>query len=205
MGLRYHEVDVHAIRTDRPHAPEGAHARCAFGGGPRAARGGTNPTVEEAADAAGVSRTTAYRYFPNQRALLLAGYPELSKPSLLDRDAPEDPVARLEVVIESVTEQIVDHEPELRAMLRLSLEMPAPDPGELPLRRGRVVGWIEDALAPLRAQMPEPEIHRLALAIRSATGIESFVWLTDVGGLSREEAAELMRATARALLQSALA
>ena len=33
---------------------------------------GTTPTVEEAAAAASISRTTAYRYFPNQRALLAA-------------------------------------------------------------------------------------------------------------------------------------
>ncbi len=54
-------------------------------------------------------------------------------------------------------------------------------------------------------EMAEAEIHRLALAIRSATGIEAFVWLTDVAGLSREEAADLMRWTARAILNSALA
>jgi hypothetical protein len=53
--------------------------------------------------------------------------------------------------------------------------------------------------------MSEAEIHRIAVAIRSASGIESFVWLTDVGGLSREEAADLMQWTARAVLRSALA
>ena len=30
---------------------------------------GVAPTVEQAAERAAVSRTTAYRYFPNQRAL----------------------------------------------------------------------------------------------------------------------------------------
>jgi hypothetical protein len=42
------------------------------------------------------------------------------------------------------------------------------------------------------------------LAIRPASGIESLVWLTDVGGLSREEAAEVMRWSASALLRAAL-
>ena len=37
---------------------------------------GQTPTVEAAAQAAAISRTTAYRYFPNQRALLLAAHPE---------------------------------------------------------------------------------------------------------------------------------
>jgi AcrR family transcriptional regulator len=39
------------------------------------ARGGAAPTVEQAAAAAAISRTTAYRYFPSQRALLAAAHP----------------------------------------------------------------------------------------------------------------------------------
>ena len=68
----------------------------------------------------------------------------------------------------------------------------------------RAAAWIEEALAPLAGQMPEAEVHRLALAIRSAVGIESLVWLTDVAGVSRAEATELMRWSARALLRTAL-
>lgn len=165
---------------------------------------GVIPTVEQAADRAAISRTTAYRYFANQRALLIASYPELDAPSLLGSDAPMDPAARLELITENLTRQIIEHEPELRAMLRLSLESPRPAEDALPLRRGRAIGWIEDALAPLRERMPEPELRRLALAIRATLGIEALVWLTDVGGLSREEAADLMRSSARALLRSAL-
>ncbi len=166
---------------------------------------GITPTVEQAADRATISRTTAYRYFPNQRALLVASYPELDAPSLLDTEAPADPAARLELVTESIARQVLEHEPELRANLRLSLESPPPGRGALPLRRGRVVGWIEDALAPLRERMPEPELHRLALAIRATLGIEALVWLTDVGGLARDDAVDLMRWSARSLLRSALA
>ncbi len=158
---------------------------------------GVAPTVEQAAERAAVSRTTAYRYFPNQRALLIAGYPELDMPSLLDVDAPADPTARLELVTERIARQVLEHEPELRAMLRLSLETPPPDREALPLRQGRAIRWIEDALAPLREQMPESELHRLALAIRATIGIEALVWLTDIGGLSREEARDLMRSSAR--------
>ncbi len=166
---------------------------------------GMAPTVEQAAERAAVSRTTAYRYFPNQRALLIASYPELDMPSLLDADAPPDPAARLELVTESIARQVLEHEPELRAMLRLSLELPPPDKDELPLRQGRVIGWIEAALAPLRGRLPAAELRRLVLAIRATLGIEALVWLTDIGGLSRDEAADLMRASARTLLRSALA
>ena len=165
---------------------------------------GIAPTVEQAAARAAVSRTTAYRYFSNQRALLIASYPELDMPSLLAADAPADPAARLELVTERIASQMLEHEPELRAMLRLSLELPPPDRDALPLRRGRVIGWIEDALAPLQGRIRADELHRLVLAIRATIGIEALVWLTDVGGLSRDDAADLMRSSARTLLRSAL-
>jgi hypothetical protein len=95
---------------------------------------------------------------------------------------------------------MIEHEPELRASLRLSLE---PSTREtLPLRQGRAIRWIEDALSTLR--MPKSDQHRLALAIRATIGIEAFVWLTDVGGLSKRDAAELMRSSARTLLRAAI-
>lgn len=166
---------------------------------------GLTPTVEQAAERAAISRTTAYRYFPNQRALLIASYPELAAPSLLDSQASADPLARLDVVTESIARQIVEHEPELRTMLRLSLESPTPSTQTLPLRQGRAIGWIEDALSPLHARIPESELRRLALAIRATLGIEAFVWLTDIGGLSREQATDLMRSSARTLLKATLA
>jgi len=166
---------------------------------------GVTPTVEQAAARAAISRTTAYRYFPNQRALLIASYPELDATSLLDDEVPADPVARLDLVTASIARQIIEHEPELRTMLRLSLETPAPDPQSLPLRQGRVIAWIEDALKPVRQRIPESELRRLVLAIRATLGIEALVWLTDIGGLSREQATDLMRSSARTLLRAALA
>ena len=165
---------------------------------------GTTPTVEEVATAASISRTAAYRYFPNQRALLVAAHPETQATSLLPFDAPDDPGERLDAVIAAFTSMIADTEPQQRTMLRLSLE---PDAKEhLPglLRQGRAIGWIEEALAPLRARMREPELRRLVLALRSATGIEARVWLTDVAGLSSADATELMRWSARALYRTAV-
>ena len=166
---------------------------------------GPPPTVEEAADAAGVSRTTAYRYFPNQRALLVATFPEVAATSLLPSPPPDDPAARLEAVTEALTRQVVEHEPELRAQLRLSLEPHDGDRRDLPYRTGRAIGWIEEALAPLQGQLTQPALRRLVLAVRCAVGIEALVWLTDIARLSREEAVEVMRWAPRALLRSALA
>jgi len=166
---------------------------------------GVTPTVEASAARASISRTTAYRYFPNQRTLLLSAHPEIEARSLLPENPPQDPEDRLDMVIHTFLRLIVDTEPQQRTMLRLSLE---PDPslrGELPLRQGRAIGWITEALAPLRDRMSEVQLRRLAVAIRSAAGIEPLVWLTDIAGLSREDAVQVMRQSAQALLWFALA
>ncbi len=72
------------------------------------------------------------------------------------------------------------------------------------LRRGRVIGWISDALVPLAATQPDLDRNRLTVAIRSATGIEAFVWLVDVTHLPRAEAARVLRWTVRATLRAAV-
>ncbi|MEU1431613.1 TetR/AcrR family transcriptional regulator [Nocardia sp. NPDC005746] len=163
---------------------------------------GAIPTVEDAAQAADISRTTAYRYFPNQRALLAAVRPEIDRETLLPDPAPTDPRERLDLVMRECVRINLEWEPELRTSLRLSLDPAAGNPS--PLRRGRVIGWLEHALEPLRITHPDIDVHRLAIAIRSATGIESFIWLVDVAALPHPEAAEILCATARALLNEAL-
>lgn len=165
---------------------------------------GLAPSVAEAADAAAVSRTTAYRYFPNQRSLLAAAHPETGAESMLGEDPPADPAARLDEVVRRFTAMIVETEAQQRTMLRLSLEDDPADRGGQPLRQGRAIGWITEALEPVRDQLTDDELRQLVLAIRSATGIEALVWLTDIGGLSPDAAVELMRWSAQSMLQAAL-
>jgi glutathione S-transferase len=165
---------------------------------------GETPTVEAAAEAASISRTTAYRYFANQRELLVAAHPETGTTSLLPDDAPDDVAARLDLVIDAFTRSTVENEAQQRTMLRLSLEADPAERSKLPLRQGRGIRWIGEALEPLRERMSEAEVNRLTLAIRSAAGIEALVWLTDVAGLSRDDAREVMRWSARGLLHAAL-
>jgi AcrR family transcriptional regulator len=164
---------------------------------------GLTPTVEDAAAHAGISRTTAYRYFTNQRAILIAAHPEIERKSLLGANPSRDPAERLEAVLDEFFRIMLETEPQLRMALRLSLEHGSV-PNDNSLRRGRAVGWIEDALAPLVGKLSKQEIRKLALGIRSAAGIEALVWLTDVGRLSRAQAVEIMRSSALALLSVAV-
>jgi len=163
---------------------------------------GQTPQVEDAAARAGISRTTAYRYFPNQRSLLLAAQPELQPDTLLPADAPADLTRRLDLFMAAFTRYNLTWEPQLRTALRLSLEPGGQQPV---MRRGRAIGWIEEALAPLRDSHPHVDVADLAVAIRSATGIEALIWLLDIAGQSRRRAAETVRRTAHALVAAALA
>lgn len=165
---------------------------------------GITPTVEEAAAEASVSRTTAYRYFPNQRDLLVAAYPETALQSMLDEHPPDDINARLEYVLEGYLRITLDNEAALRTALRLSLELDGSQRENLLLRRGRVIEWLKDALEPLSSQLPEDTVRRLIYAIRTSAGIEALVWLCDVAGLSPDEAKEQMIWSAQLLLRAIL-
>lgn len=145
------------------------------------AQGDAAPTVEQAAAAAAISRTTAYRYFPSQKALLAAAHPEIETTSLLPADVGDDPEVRITAAVRAFLQLVIDTEQQQRTMLRLSLE-PGGVPRELPLRKGRAIVWFEDALSPLIPQLTTDGVHQLAIAIRSAVGIETLVWLTDVAG-----------------------
>lgn len=160
-------------------------------------------TVESVAERSGISRTTAYRYFPNRIVLLAAAHPETAAESLLGDEPPDDVGDRLDRVVDYFTTLIAETEAQQRMMLRLSLEPRSPDDVPLPLRQGRAIGWIREALSPLDGQLDEAQLERLARAIRATTGIEALVWLTDIAGLSREDARDLMRWSARALLEAA--
>ncbi len=49
---------------------------------------GDTPRIEDAAEAAGISRTTAYRYFTSQTELLAAAYPETTLSTALPDPPP---------------------------------------------------------------------------------------------------------------------
>jgi len=167
-------------------------------------RGGSAPTVEEAAAAASVSRTTAYRYFRSQHELLAAAHPEIELSSLLPDDVGDDPEVRIEAAVRSMMAMVVDTEPQQRTMLRLSLEADTATRQQLPLRQGRAIGWFSEALEPIADRLGDDGVRRLAVAIRAACGIETLVWLTDVAGLTQEQAIDEMVWSSVALVRRAV-
>jgi len=77
-------------------------------------------------------------------------------------------------------------------------------PHEVPLRQGRAIPWFLEALAPIAESIGEESLHRLALALRAACGIETRVWLSDVAGLAPKEVSSLQQWMVDALLKQAL-
>jgi AcrR family transcriptional regulator len=173
---------------------------------------GQRPTVAEAADAALVSRATAYRYFPTQEYLLSEAALE-SVRGEMDQvvDAigtAESPEVRLDAVVQAIQERTVRQEPGFRELLRLSLEQPfegSDGPGAPAARRGgRRIDWIEQALAPVWDRMDAQTQERLRGALSLCMGIEAQVVLRDVCGYSPQQAVEISRWAAQAILRAGL-
>ncbi|HLZ71838.1 MAG TPA: TetR/AcrR family transcriptional regulator [Dehalococcoidia bacterium] len=173
-------------------------------------RGGASPGVAEVADAALVSRATAYRYFPSQEALLAEAQLDiLVKPDLEQiaavADTAGDAAARVDAVIRADHALTVRHEPAFRAMLRASLTPRADDPLLTPRRPANRLRWLTTALAPVRARLGEARCERLVAALAMVIATEALVVQRDICGLDAAEAEAVQRWAAQALLAAALA
>ncbi|MDP9074180.1 MAG: TetR/AcrR family transcriptional regulator, partial [Actinomycetota bacterium] len=123
--------------------------------------------------------------------------------TMLPANPPQDPAARLDAVVANFSAMILDTEAQQRTMLRLSLEGDAAERHELPLRQGRAIAWIAEALEGVRDDLSDKQFSQLVLSVRATIGIEALVWLVDVAGLSRNDAVALTRWSAQALLKQA--
>jgi len=177
-------------------------------------RQGQMPSVGEAAEAAAVSRATAYRYFPSQDQLLVEVGLEAFLPDvqavLAAPDVSSDSHARLDALVRAVQAMVVTNERTFRTMLRLSLESQQSDPShkrsQLVVHRGgRRIGWLEEALAPIQGELGEDRFRRLLAALALFLGIETQVVLRDVCGLEISEAEDVACWAAKTLLAAALA
>jgi AcrR family transcriptional regulator len=172
-------------------------------------RAGRQPTVADVADAADVSRRTAYRYFPTQAKLLTESALEGLRP-VMERAIAAGPAAsdgtiesRVDRMVEAMQRLAADYEPLLRSMIHLTIL--EPPTGGVPRRGTRRVEWIEEALRPASRALPRAAFDRLVSALAVSAGIEAHVVLRDVRGLSADEAVAVSRWMARALLGAALA
>jgi AcrR family transcriptional regulator len=168
---------------------------------------GQDPSLEEIAAEALVSRATAYRYFPSVEALLVEASVDLAVPeaaNLFGGDASTEPVARLERVDTALHDMILANEPALRTMLAHALQRGLKgDDSDLPRRQNRRTPLIEAAVAPARKQFKPAALAMLTKAIALIVGPEGVVVCKDVLQLDDAEARKVKRWAIGAMVEAA--
>jgi AcrR family transcriptional regulator len=170
---------------------------------------GDTPSVAEVAARAGVSRATAYRYFPS-RSKLINAVVEDSLGPVLRRVASTNPDGRERIreLFAQTFPRFKEYEPQFRAALQLSLEhMALERAGKLveePYRRGHRIRILTQAAAPLRRQLGKRRFDQLVRALSLVYGIEAYVVLRDIWGSSDREIASIARWVADALVGTAM-
>jgi len=169
------------------------------------------PTVPRAAEAARVSRATAYRYFPTKESLLreVANvHPAIGiVDRVIDNLASENVEERLRLLLDTFNPVVLEDEAHMRASLQVFQDnwLAARREGETSpyVRSRRRMRWLDEVLAPLEG-LSETERVRLRAALALTVGIDSIVIMKDVCELGDEQALDVLRWAASALLRAGL-
>jgi AcrR family transcriptional regulator len=174
---------------------------------------GETPTVAQAATVAGVSRATAYRYFPTQEALEVEVAdisPEVAatEAALAELATDDDVEQRVLTLLDAFNPIVLAKEAHFRRALWVYLDTWLRSHGkadETPaVREGRRMRWLDQVLAPL-GDLPDGRKQRLQAALALTLGSDSLVVMKDVCRLNDEEALDVLRWTATAILRASLA
>lgn len=176
----------------------------------RLMQSGVTPSVSEVAEAAEVSRATAYRYFPSQSALVHAVVDEALGPILDWSSNDADARTRVADLFRTALPRIDEFEATFKAALKLSLDQWAQRQAgtlgtEPQFIRGHRVELLRDATAPLAGMLAPQAKDRLAQALSLVFGVEVLIVLKDIWGLSGAEAQAVAEWAAAALVDAAVA
>jgi AcrR family transcriptional regulator len=170
---------------------------------------GITPSVTEVAEAAEVSRATAYRYFPSQAALVQAVVDEALGPILKWNSDDPDPKKRIKDLLATSMPRIDEFEATFRAALKLSLDQwaqrQAGTLGSEPrFTRGHRIELLKQVTAPLKGHVSPAKRERLAQALSLVFGVEMMVVLKDIWGLSATEAQDVAEWAAAVLVDATM-
>lgn len=142
-------------------------------------------TVDAVAAEADISRTTAYRYFPDAETLLLEAMLEeqAASPEEIAGDC-TDVRERVHRVQRHLLGLVRASEPAYRMYLSRALANSVQDTAKSEgkarqVRGGRRLAMYEHALLPARDRLGEDDLQLLVLSLSAASGVESFVALKD--------------------------
>ncbi|MDG4878977.1 TetR/AcrR family transcriptional regulator [Mesorhizobium sp. WSM4935] len=176
----------------------------------RLMQSGVTPSVSEVAEAAEVSRATAYRYFPSQAALVAAVVDEGLGPILTWKSKSKDPERRVAELFASAMPRIEAFEATFKAALKLSLDQWAQRQAgtlgtEPAFTRGHRVDLLKDAISPLKGKLKPRQFTRLAQALSLIFGVEVLIVLKDIWGLDSRDMMSVADWAAGALVRAAVA
>jgi AcrR family transcriptional regulator len=163
-------------------------------------------SMPEVAKAAMVSEATAYRYFPDLASLLAKALAQdwpTPTEALAPVEASNDPVERVGFATRFLLHGVAERQAVVRSMISATIAQPGLSGRARP---GIRFGLIECALAPfvdaLESANPKlPAQLRLDLAVVASA--EALFCLTDLCGLSTEDAIDSAEKTARTLTAAA--
>lgn len=210
MRLLYHNgmsvLRQHDPSTEPPQrGPRARTRRLLMETATRLMQDGVTPSISEVADAAEVSRATAYRYFPSQAALVQAVVDEALAPILAWRSTKDDAEQRVSDLLNHAQPTLFEFEATFRAALKHSLEERTDAPaGEPPFKRGHRINLLQDALAPLRQNLSQASFDQLIHGLSLLFGVESLVVLKDINGLNSQQAQSVTIWAASAMVQTAI-
>jgi len=172
---------------------------------------GVLPSVSDVAEAAEVSRATAYRYFPSQGAMIQEAVFEALGPILEWTSDSDDAEARVTDLLDTSMPRILQYEATHRGALLLAIDQWAKaqsgENGRADERiaRGSRRRLLSDALAPLEETLSPAEFDKLAQALSLIFGVEALVVLRDLWGLNDKQVRDVAIWAARALVRQSIA
>ena len=166
---------------------------------------GGEVTMPMVAAAARVSEATAYRYFPDLASLLAEAIGQLW-PTAAEAMRPvshvDDPVERVAHAVRAMLSDVRDQQSAVRVMMAAAIVKPH-HPSPRPARR---FALIDEALAPVEVTAANRRrIAQLKRDLAIVVSAEAYFNLTDLCGLTPNQAIASVVATARTLTQAALA
>lgn len=196
-----------AARRRVSHADQKRRTRTALvSSGRQMILSGAEVTMPAAALAAGVSEATAYRHFPDLVSLVneaLAGLWPTPAEALAPVEASADPVARIGFACEFLLRGVTRYQGSVRAVIAATITRPATVGG----RPGIRFGLIEQALDPVITPRDSRAAELFACLKQDLAAIvsaDAFFSLTDLCGLSVDDAIASLVRTAQTVTKAAL-
>ncbi|KPD03304.1 TetR/AcrR family transcriptional regulator [Moellerella wisconsensis] len=173
---------------------------------------GVMPSISELATEAGVSRATAYRYFPTQSDLITATVNESLGPILTWRPKSDKTEERISELINYSYPRMFEHEGALRAALQVSLQQWADtrsqhnhnDLKEKHFQRGNRKKILSMVTEPMESEFSPDIIDKTIKAFSVIYGSEILLVLKDIWKMDNAQVMSMIQWMAKAILNQSI-